>query len=167
MNSKQFQKQVISLSERLFPMAVRLLGNQADAQDAIQEVMIKLWDKRKQIGKHPNIPGFVFLTTRNYCLDLLRKKTPHFDDSGEEMNLPSPSLEMETLEQKELDNIIRSIIQQLPEQQQKVIIMHDLDGLEYVEIAEITKLKKDHIRVLLFRARKTVGAELKKTYYYE
>ncbi len=167
MNSKQFQKQVVSLSDRLFPMAVRLLGNQADAQDAIQEIMIRLWNKRKQIAKHPNIPGLVFLTTRNYCLDLLRKRTPHFDDSGEEINLPSPSPEMSTLEQKELNSIIRSIIQQLPEQQQKVIIMYDLDGLEYVEIAEITQLKIDHIRVLLSRARKTVGTALKKTSYYE
>jgi RNA polymerase sigma-70 factor (ECF subfamily) len=64
MNKTEFQLNVFSLSERLFPMVSRMLGNNTDAEDAIQEIMMKLWAKRKQIGQHPNITGFVFLTAR-------------------------------------------------------------------------------------------------------
>ena len=74
MNKTEFKYKVFALSEHLFPMVSRMLGNYADAEDAIQEIMIKLWAKRKQIGQHPNISGFVFLTARNYCIDLMRKK---------------------------------------------------------------------------------------------
>ena len=67
MNKKEFRLKVFSLSEHLFPMVSRMLGNKANAEDAIQEIMMKLWLKRKQIGLHPNITGLVFLTARNYC----------------------------------------------------------------------------------------------------
>jgi DNA-directed RNA polymerase specialized sigma24 family protein len=74
MNKTEFRLKVFSLSEHLFPMVCRMLGNNANAEDAIQEIMMKLWLKRKEIGKHPNITGLVFLTARNYCIDLMRKK---------------------------------------------------------------------------------------------
>ena len=82
MNETDFKLKVFSLSERLFPMVSRMLGNSTRAKDAIQEIMIKLWKKRDQIEQHPNITGFVFLTTRNYCIDELRKKRLEVDDSS-------------------------------------------------------------------------------------
>ena len=79
MNSKDFKNNVLSLSDRIFPMVARMLGNDTDAKDAVQEIMIKLWDRRKQIGNHPSLTGFVFLTARNYCIDLLKKKKARTD----------------------------------------------------------------------------------------
>ena len=57
-------------------MVARMLGNKESAEDAVQEIMMKLWDKRRNLEKHPNITGFVFLTARNYCIDILKKKYP-------------------------------------------------------------------------------------------
>ena len=57
-------------------MAARMLGNDEDAQDAVQEIMIKLRKCKKQLKEHPNLNGFVFLTARNHCLDRLKKKNP-------------------------------------------------------------------------------------------
>ena len=65
MKTKDFEDKVLSLSDRIYPMVVRMLGNNGSAEDAVQEIMIKLWDRRKKIGNHPNIHGFVFLTARN------------------------------------------------------------------------------------------------------
>lgn len=78
MNKKEFRLKVFSLSEHLFPMVSRMIGNNANAEDAIQEIMMKLWLKRKQIGQHPNITGFVFLTTRNYCIETVAKGSVFF-----------------------------------------------------------------------------------------
>lgn len=74
MTSIEFKHKILSLSPRIFPLAARLLGDEEDGRDAVQEIMIKLWNTRKQLNKHPNISGFVFLTARNYCLDRLRVK---------------------------------------------------------------------------------------------
>ncbi len=168
MNTKEFKHKVLSLSERIFPLVARMLGNQASAEDAVQEIMIKLWNKRKQIGQHPNITGFVFLTARNYCMDLLKKKKNIAVDYTLMVNVLDPGTSgLEQLEYKELNVLVEKIIKKLPEQQREIILMRDMDGLEFIEIATITQLKVEHIRVLLSRARKQVGVELKKIYCYE
>lgn len=168
MNTNEFKNKVLSLSDRLFPMIARLLGNNENAQDAVQVIMMKLWDKRKQIGKHPNVAGFVFLTARNYCLDMLKKKNHEIEDSELMIQfLDSGRTVAEELEQKELNSLIQEIITTLPVQQRDVIILREIDGLDFNEISEITDLKVEHIRVLLSRARKTIGVELKKIYSYE
>lgn len=169
MNTKDFKDKILSLSERIFPMVARMLGNNTNAQDAVQEIMIKLWNRRKQIGNHPNIAGFVFLTARNYCVDILKKKRPELVGSDFQLNMLKSESEtgQEEFEWKELTNLIEKILEKLPEQQREIMMMRDIDGLEFVEIAEATKLKVEHVRVLLSRARKQVGTELKKTYCYE
>ena len=66
-----------------------------------------------------------------------------------------------------LNTIIKKIVKNLPEQQREVIMMRDLDGYEFIEIAAATQLKIEHVRVLLSRARKQVSIKLRKTYRYE
>ena len=167
MNETEFQHKVFSLSERLFPMVSRMLGNTANAEDAIQEIMMKLWVKRNKIAKHPNITAFVFLTARNFCIDILRKKRPKIDDFSLQLEIIKSNYGEEELEWKELNIIIKKILKSLPEQQRDVIIMRDLDGYDFIEIAAVTQLKIEHVRVLLSRARKQVSLELEKTYSYE
>lgn len=168
MNTKEFKDKILSLSDRIYPMVARILENNIAAEDAVQEIMIKLWDNRKQIGKHPNISGFVFLTARNYCIDLLKKKKIELLDSTFTNNETDKELSgSEQLELQELHKFIEDIITNLPEQQKEAILLRDIDGLEYSEIATITGLKIEHIRVLLSRARKYVGIELSKIYSYE
>jgi len=167
MNKIDFKLKVFSLSESLFPMVSRMLGNSTNAEDAIQEIMMKLWEKRNQIGQHPNITGFVFLTARNYCIDVLRKKKLEIDDSSLQLELIKSEYGQEQIEWKELNIIIKRILKDVPVQQREVIMMRDLDGYEFVEIAAATQLKVEHVRVLLSRARKQVSLKLEKIYSYE
>lgn len=167
MNKQRFKKEVFSLSERLYPMVYRLLGNRAKVEDAIQEIMLKLWVKRKRIENHPNINGLVFLTARNYCIDILRKKNPEIEDSELYFNFLKSETGHEQLEYRELNQVILKIVEKLPKQQSVILIMRDLDGFDFEEIASLTTLKIEHIRVLLSQARKQVRLELKNTYSYE
>lgn len=167
MNTSDFKTKILPLADRLYPMVARILGNEENARDAVQVIMMKLWDNRRKLGNHANPTGYVFLTGRNYCLDLLRKKSPKMDDLELKINyLSSGNTVEEELEQKELNKLVTTIIETLPEQQREVIILRELDGLEFKEIAELTDLKVEHIRVLLSRARKTVGIKLNKIYNY-
>ena len=166
MTKLDFKLNVFSLSERLFPMVARMLGS-ANAEDAIQEIMLKLWQKRKQVEKHPNIKGLVFLTARNYCIDVLRKKPFALEDSTDYFKILESENDYTQIEWKELNTIILEILKKLPKQQTEVFMMRDLDAYEFTEIAAALEIKIEHVRVLLSRARKQIGIELEKTYSYE
>lgn len=166
MTKQDFKLKVFLLSERLFPMVSRILGTEANAEDAIQEIMMKLWEKRKKIEKHPNIKGFVFLTARNYCIDVLRKKPKLIDDSTNHLKVLKSS-NIDKIEWEELNTIILKILKEIPEQQKEVFMMRDIDGYEFTEIAAAMQIKVEHTRVLLSRARKHIGLTLEKTYSYE
>ncbi|TKG90137.1 RNA polymerase sigma factor [Puteibacter caeruleilacunae] len=167
MTQKEFNIQVVALSSRMFPMALRLLNNNEDARDAVQDVLVKLWNQRRKLKKHDNINGYVFLTLRNHCLDMLKKLRPlnldhtSIPDSGHNNSSSSKAENGEAL------SIVMAIARKLPEVQREVFMLKDMDGLEYTEIAEILDLKESHIRVLLSRARKEIRAKLQKIYDYE
>ncbi|WP_299666091.1 RNA polymerase sigma factor [uncultured Polaribacter sp.] len=167
MNKKDFRLKVFSLSENIFPMVARMLGGNSNAEDAIQEIMLKLWEKRKKIEKHPNIKGLVFLTARNYCIDVIRKKPFVLNDSTAYINTLESENENTQLEWKELNSIIKEILKKLPVQQVEVFMMRDLDGYQFSEIAAALEIKIEHVRVLLSRARKQISIELEKIYSYE
>ena len=167
MTKLDFKLKVFSLSERIYPMVARMLGRHHNVEDVIQEIMLKLWEKRSVVAKHPNINGLVFLTARNYCIDLLRKKVHLVDDATAYFKVIKSSMNNETIEWQELNSIIQRILKQLPEQQREVFVMRDIDGYEFKEIAAALEIKVEHVRVLISRARKFIGSALEKTYDYE
>lgn len=167
MNSIEFKHTILSLSQRIYPMAARMLRDDEGASDAVQEIMIKLWNKRRQLKQHPNVAGFVFLTARNYCLDQIKFKKSQqkenycLDEIAETYADPGSS------EFKEVFMIVQQIMNELPENQKEVILLRDIDGFEFDEIVSLTNLKIEHIRVLLSRARKQIRIQLEKIYSYE
>lgn len=167
MNKQDFKQNIFSLSERIYPMVARMLGGNHNAEDAIQEIMLKLWEKRNQIAKHPNIKGLVFLTARNYCIDVLRKKTPLVNDATSYLKVIKSSNDNSDIEWQELNKIIQEILKKLPEQQKEVFVMRDIDGYEFKEIAATLEITVEHVRVLVSKARKFIGVSLEKTYHYE
>ncbi len=167
MNETEFKHSIFSLSERLYPMVSRMLGNKENVEDAIQEIMIKLWKKRHKIAQHPNINGFVILTARNYCIDLIRKKKLDSSDFYLKLKAVKNQDTLEHIEWKELNEVINKILKTLPKQQREIITMRDLEGYEFTEIAYTMQIKIEYARVLLSRARKQVSIALEKKYYYE
>ena len=167
MDSSEFRSTVVSLSPKLFLLAARLLNNEEEAKDAVQEVMVKLWKKRKVLGKHPNPAGYVYLATRNHCLDVLRTREPSIANEWDISMIEGGHNGDDVLEASERDEIIENIIGTLPVRQREVIIMRDIEGLEYDDIETVTGERKDIIRVLVSRARKGIREELNRIYNYE
>ncbi|MFK8059671.1 MAG: RNA polymerase sigma factor [Polaribacter sp.] len=166
MTKQEFRHIVFSLSERIYPLVARFLGSH-NAEDAIQDIMIKLWQQRKKLDNHPNVKGFVFLTARNHCIDVLRKRPNMVDDSTPYFKVIKSSNKNDSLEWEELNSIIQKILKKMPQQQREVFIMRDMDGYEFKEIAAALGIKIEHVRVLVSRARKFIGVSLEKTYDYE
>ena len=87
MDAPQFNKQIISLRDQLFRLAKSILQNNDAAQDAVQDLNLKLWEKRSQLDEVENLPGFAMRSMRNLCLDAIRQNKEETEISTEIMTV--------------------------------------------------------------------------------
>lgn len=159
MSQEIFKAEVLPIREKLFYLAQKFLVDEQDAEDAVQEVLLKLWHTRDTLLNYDNVAAFATTVTKNHCLDRLKVKNR--TESLNELHTiragtDNPYLE---LERKNSEEIVRKIIESLPSLQQAIIRMKDMEEYEVEEIAEITGTKPDAVRVNLSRARKKVREE--------
>jgi RNA polymerase sigma factor (sigma-70 family) len=162
MDAAEFKKKVIPLSGKLFHFARLLLKDTAEAEDSVQEIFLKLWKIRSDLSAYDNLEAFAIRVTRNWCLDRLKAKKPMYIESyssgyDRHSETDNPLGLLEKTDQ--MDTIMR-IIQALPEQQQTVIELRDMNGYEYDEIAEIMDMNVNAVRVTLSRARIKIREQL-------
>ena len=165
MTTEEFKNTVLPFSRKLYPMLFRILGDEEETRDALQDLMLKLWNKRRELKSCDNQPAYIVAVARNLSFDLRKKKRPvrmNEHDNQKVMLLKTD----DTGDAREKLNHVRTIIEQLPEKYREVIRMRDIDGFEFDEIREMTGLEVPYIRVLLSRARQKVKEEVEKTYEY-
>lgn len=167
MLAKEFKTSVLPLSNKLLRFAIQFTKNEEEARDVIQDVFLKLWQKRQTLEKVENIEAFAMRMTRNRCLDLFRAKrsVPVEEEELIRHRDEKQDLQLE-IELSETAVLIKSLINELPDLQKKVMYMRDIEQMEYEEIAKITELNINAIRVNLSRARKKVRDELFKKHAY-
>lgn len=152
MDAQQFQHRVLCYSDKLYRMALSILKDENLSRDAYQELMTRLWEKRKQLEKLENLQAFLLTSMRNLCIDLLRKK--------QESDEISPNTEYDALnpyqlaEQSDTVSIIYKMIDSLPEMQRTIVRMRDVEELEISEIAEIMQITENAVMANLSRGRK-------------
>lgn len=162
MSQEIFKAEILPIREKLFYLAQKFLVDGQDAEDAVQEVLLKLWHTRDNLLNYDNVAAFATTVLKNHCLDRLKTKnrTESLDESHTiRAGTDNPYLE---LERKSSEEMIRRIIETLPSLQQAIIRMKDMEEYEVEEIAEITGTKPDAVRVNLSRARKKVREEFLK-----
>ena len=156
MELKQFKIDVLPLREKLLNYARKLTEDPSDAEDAVQEVMLKLWNMRQKLDEYQSIEDVAMTMTHHLCMDIWRAKRPD-SLSLEQVQAPSQSATPERLlEEKDEFRLMRKIIDSLPTLQRTIIQMKDVQEYETEEIAEITGCSAEAIRSNLSRARKKV-----------
>jgi RNA polymerase sigma factor (sigma-70 family) len=168
MTRADFKDLVLQLSRKLYGFAFRLLRNQEEAEDAVQEIFIKLWNMKEKLKEYNSIDALATTMTKNYCIDQIRKqKNFSHEEPGTQIDFqvtsPSPHEQMESLESNE---IIYKIIDHLPDIYKVIIKLREVEGLSYEEIAEKTDQNINTLRVTLSRARRIIRDEYNK-YQYE
>ncbi len=168
MTAEEFKNKALPFSGKLYPMMFRILKNEEETRDALQDLMLKLWSKRKELNHCSNFDAYVITMAKNYCLDLLKKKRPILSGEKETekilLNIKSDNEEHETKEKYEYVN---RTIEQLPEKLKTVIRLRDIDGFSFEEIEQMTGFEVPYLRVILSRARLKVKQEVEKFYNYE
>ncbi|OEJ99989.1 RNA polymerase sigma factor [Roseivirga misakiensis] len=167
MELQEFKTKVLPLKDRLFRIALSMLKSTEEAEDALQDVMAKLWAKRDRLAGYNSIDALAVTIIKNQCLDKLKSiKHKHQLDIQEmefDSGFISPQRKIELSESMQL---MMKAFEGLPEQQRLLITLRDVEGYEYDEIALQTGLAVNNIRVGLSRARKAARqAYLKETSY--
>jgi len=168
MNLEAFQTRVIPAKNKLFRFAFRLLDSEEEAKDVVQEVFIKVWSGREQMGEVQNWEAWCMRITKNLSLDRIRSRQRRATDSMEDgFDVKNETLSpLETTEQGESMQRINQLIARLPEKQRQVIHLRDVEGYSYQEICEILELDMSQVKVSLFRARNSVKEKLVKINAY-
>ena len=143
-----------------------MLSNREEAEDCVQEVLMKLWAKKESLKTINNIKAFALRMARNLCLDRLKSKKPVVQGIDGELMVSDLNLHND-VELNDMLYKMHKIISQLPEQQRTIIHLRNIEELEMREIAEITGMKISHIRVVLSRARKNLREIYQKHYGHE
>jgi RNA polymerase sigma-70 factor, ECF subfamily len=168
MTRTEFEHLVQQLSRRLYGFAFRILRNQEEAEDVVQEIFIKLWNMGERTSEYKSIEAVAATMTKNHCIDLIRKRK-NFDTNDfnnrdyPHLTSPSPHEEMEN---SESGRILDIIIAALPEIYRVVIRLRDIEGFSYEEIALKTGQNINTLRVTLSRARKLIRDDYNK-YHHE
>ncbi len=164
MREEQLLNLILPFKDKLFRFAYRIIGSSFEAEDIVQEVIIKVWKKKEQFAEIENKEAWCMTLTRNLSIDKKRAKRMkttgiedfhHLQDSNDDPQM--------SLERMELVNKVRAMIDTLPERQKMVIHLRDIEGLSYKEISSTLDLSLDQVKVILHRARKSLKAKFAKT----
>lgn len=167
MQLEDFKQQVLTQKNRLFRFALRILGDHSDAEDVVQEVMIKLWNNRENLHQYKNLEAWCMTMTRNKAIDKLRSKHRKNQEIAESMALMSNSPNPDrSAENKNAIQLVKTFIDELPEKQKLVIQLRDIEGYSYKEIAEVLSIPMNQVKVNLFRARNAVKTKFINTESY-
>lgn len=166
MTAKEFNENILPMSDKLYRYAYRYLQDADQTQDAIQDVFVKLWNQRKRLNELNSVEGFAVRVTRNHCLDIIKsRKTISIEDVYyEASDNTDPEKEFH---KSDYYKKIKEIIGKLTEPHRTVIIMRDIEGYSNDEIGKVLGLSAGNIRVVLSRARKKVRSKLEKIYLDE
>jgi len=160
-NKEAFDNLLTRHMNGLYSVAYRMRMSQSDAEDVIQEVMMKVWqraDSWREGGA--SVRTWMFTITHNVCIDFKRKnKRPHLE-LIEEPKDKSPSAE-EMVAEKETGEIVAESISELPDNQKAAVILTHYEKLSNAEVAQAMDTTVKAVESLLVRARKTLFKDLR------
>lgn len=166
MQQTEFLNVVMPFKDKLFRLAKRLLVSREEAEDATQEILMKLWSKQNVMMTYNNVEAYAMMMTKNFCLDRLKSKQAdtlklvHSNYRDENVSL------QDQLEVSDSVGWIGKIMEGLPEQQKMVLQLRDVEQYEFDEIASLLDMNPTAVRVALSRARKMVREKLVQKHGY-
>lgn len=170
MTQNEFIKLTQNAHQPMFRLAKRLLISVDASKDAVQEVLMKMWEKRNELSHIKSIEAYAMQVTKNHCLDQLRLKSNQnlqlvYSRKDESVEEDEEKNDRANWQNKQLIKI-KAIIEGLPDNQKIVIQLRDFEGYDFEQIASITGMTEVNVRVILSRARKKIKEELLKKVNY-
>ena len=160
-----FRNNILPLKNELYRLALRITMNAAEAEDVVQETMMKVWARRDQWEQIESIEAFCMTICRNLSLDKMRRmdnQTQSLDAAYDPKDQHVASNPEEQAVQSDRIQLVRQLISQLPEKQRSCMQLRDMEGKSYKDIATILDITEEQVKVNIFRARQTIREKFKK-----
>jgi RNA polymerase sigma-70 factor (ECF subfamily) len=155
-----FEELVMTYQHRVFGVALRMLGNRAEAEEVAQEAFVRAHRALGDFRGDAKLSTWLYAITSRLCLNRLasgeRRLIRHGEDALLRLSDAGPRPDA-ALERRELETALGRAIAELPEDRRIVVVLRDIEGLSYEEIAQVLELELGTVRSRLHRAR----AELK------
>ena len=169
MKKISFRNDVLPLKNELFRLALRITLNRAEAEDVVQETMIKVWNRRDKWEEIESIEAFCLTICRNIAIDKTKKAENQNLSLADNHDAPDSSYSSNPEEQavqRDRVALIRRLIDELPEKQRSIMQLRDVEGKSYKEIAKILAISEEQVKVNIFRARQTIKQKFIETENY-
>lgn len=161
MSTEQSKILDLPFKDKLYRLALGIVGNTYDAEDIMQELLIKIWKRIDQYNEIENKEAWCMTVTKNLSIDKIRsRKVPIHSIDDYTFLRDSDITPDKKLEDSDRMSRILSLVNELPDKQRMIVYLRDVEGYSYKEIAEITENTLDFVKVSLHRARKTLKAAL-------
>ena len=154
-----FQNDILPLKSELFRLALRITLNAADAEDVVQDTMLKVWKRRNDWEQIESIEAFCLTICRNLALDRLRHKdyqSQTLDMAADPVDASHTANPEQMAVQRDRVQLVRQLINRLPERQRSCMQLRDIEGKSYRDIATILGITEQQVKVTIFRARQAV-----------
>lgn len=163
MEQTDFEHNVPSLRQRLTRQANAYLADLDEAEDVVQETLLKLWQLRERIPDAERMEHLALVVVRNACISVLRRTNRRVCIAINEEVAPGTmsTNAHERMEQDEAELWLRQCIHSLPDKQRAILKMRNVEGLSYGDIAKIIGTTESSVRGLICRARNTLLKQLK------
>lgn len=161
MHKISFRDNILPLKDKLFRLALRITFDSSEAEDIVQDTLIKAWDKRDEWQQIESIESYCMTITRNLAIDRSQKmEARNMELTPEAQEMPDTLTPEKLFEQDEQLQLIHQAINSLPEKQRTIVQLRDIEGKSYKEIAEILGITEEQVKVNLFRARQRIKTEI-------
>lgn len=158
MKEETFRNDVLPLKNKIYRLALRVTLNPVEAEDIVQDTLLRLWDKRDMLGEVENLEAFAYTVCRNLALDRMKRldnKNESLDASVMERADAGTSPSEQTIQSDRVE-LVRKIMNTLPEKQRSCIQLRDFEGKPYKEIAEVLNITEEQVKVNIFRGRQFI-----------
>ncbi|MCR4765462.1 MAG: sigma-70 family RNA polymerase sigma factor [Bacteroidaceae bacterium] len=157
MKEISFREDILPLKDRLFQVALRITFDRAEAEDIVQETLIKVWNKRQDWNSLESIEAYCLTLTKNLAIDKREKKDSQTIEltAANDKSLDDASPH-EVLEQKERLMLVHQLMEKLPDKQRLIMELRDIEEKSYKDIAQMLNITEEQVKINLFRARQKV-----------
>lgn len=157
MQKISFRNDILPLKDKLFRLALCITRNREEAEDIVQDTMLRVWNRREEWNVWSTVEGFCLTICRNLAIDRSQKMDArHVELTPEVTELPDMAAPDKLMERDERLGLLHRLIAELPEKQRTILQLRDVEGKSYKEIAEILQLTEEVVKVNLFRARQRI-----------
>lgn len=158
MRQIDFRYDLLPLKNRLFRLALRITLDRAEAEDIVEDTLLRVWSKRDELGEVENLEAFCLTICRNLALDRSAKREAQnvsLDAQPYDTVDLSPDPQAQ-LEQAERLEMVKRLFDSLPKRQRTVLQLRDIEGKTVRETADIMQTTEENIKVMLHRARQAL-----------